>query len=745
MRNTTNKTVPGWLALLVAAASQMSEAAVSDKPFLQEIHQPCVIGDQPAMNDVRAVAADQAGNVWAATGAGAFRLDKGARKWFALMKPADAGPTFDVTVDDAGTVWIGAWNGLYRSAETSLQKIDDVTQPIAIMCATQSGLIAIGPDGLWRVRDGKAARQPLPCARSARDVIPDQTDGLWIATDPGLYHWTPAQTKCYQMPAGLISARTSALACAPDGTLWVGGLGGVTLFKDDKALRQFTPKDGLPSADVRCVRLGPDGRIWAGTPLGVARYDGQNWSLRHSKRWLVGDDVRDVSFDADATAWIATDAGVSAIRQSKTSLADKAEHYLDVCMARHVREPGLVEKCWLEKPGDLSTWKPQDDDNDGQYTSMYLAMESFRYAATKDPAALANARKAFEALRFLQTVTGTPGFVARTVIPAAWTRMADPNKKLTDRELAVERVRDPRYKYVPVRWRPSADGKWLWKGDTSSDEITGHFYGYLMYYDLAADETERRRVADHVRRVMDGLIDAGYVLKDLDGKHTRWAVWSPEKLNGDPDWQFERGINSVEILSFLKGAYRMTGDGKYQRCYLDLLAGHDYKANVRYAKSTDPGWRTHIDEELLALAYPALLLHETDPDLKRLYRASLDHWYAQCKGDRSPYFDFTYASLSGTKIDLAPALHFLRDAPLDLIRWQVDNSKREDLRVVRAPELEEHQTDRLPPISERGVMRWDNNPWQSVQGDAGHTESDGVYWLLPYWMGRYYGFIDAPK
>ncbi len=26
--------------------------------------------------------------------------------------------------------------------------------------------------------------------------------------------------------------------------------------------------------------------------------------------------------------------------------------------------------------------------------------------------------------------------------------------------------------------------------------------------------------------------------------------------------------------------------------------------------------------------------------------------------------------------------------------------------------------------------------------EAGHIESDGVYWLLAYWMWRYYGLIE---
>jgi hypothetical protein len=485
--------------------------------------------------------------------------------------------------------------------------------------------------------------------------------------------------------------------------------------------------------------------MWVGTDRGIARYDGKSWSIRHSRRWLASDDVRDITFDSHGTAWIATDKGVSAIKCKSMTLTEKADYFLDVCLTRHVREPGLVEKCSLSTPGDVNTWQPRDDDNDGQYTSMYLAMESFRYAATKDPRAKTNAKKAFEALRFLQTVTETPGFVARTVIPSSWTKMADPNRKISDRQWAEMVVENPREKRFETRWRPSSDGKWLWKGDTSSDEITGHMFGYLFYYDLVADEAEKQRVSRHIQNITDYIINGGYVLRDIDGTHTKWGVWSPNKLNNDPDWAPERGVNSVEILSYLKLAYRVSGEIRYQNRYLKLLNEYGYAANVRRAKTTNPTWRTHIDDELLALAYPCLLIHEDDPKLRSLYRESLDYWYAAVKADCSPFFEFIYGACCGQTPQLEVSVDYLRDASLDLVRWTVDNSRREDIKIVRTPEWEHLQTNRLLPPSERGVIRWDENPWRVVQGDGGHTESDGVSWLLPYWMGRYYGYINPPQ
>jgi hypothetical protein len=547
------------LSFVIFTAS-IAQPAV-DTPFLQETAEKYSLGDSGA-NDVRAVAVDIQGNVWAATRAGIYLLDKTQNRWRAATAPEHAGPAFVAFADSNGRVWLGAWDGLYRALDSGLQKVPGPAQPVSALCEVNGEILAFGPDGMWRIKGDTVTPQNLPCARSVRAVLPDGNGGIWIGTDVGLFHHSLSGTTWHYDEQHLLSASVRGLALAPNGHLWISGLGGITIHRDGQRVGQLTTADGLPSVQVQCVRRAPDGRMWVGTPVGVTRTDGKRWSLLHSLRWLPDDDVRDVAFDKDGNAWVATAGGVSVIGRRMLTLAEKAQYYLSVCLARHVREPGLVEKCLLQVPGDVHSWKPRDDDNDGEYTGMYLAMESFRYAVTKDPAAQANARRAFHALRLLQLVTDTPGFVARTVIPADWKSMNDPNRTYTDAEWADEHVSDPRHKRVHERWRLSKDGKWLWKGDTSSDEITGHFYGYLFFYDLAADEQDKRQVREHVRRVMDYIIGGGYVLRDIDGTHTRWGVWSPEKLNGDPDWAPERGINSVEILSFLKATYHITGDAE---------------------------------------------------------------------------------------------------------------------------------------------------------------------------------------
>jgi len=720
-----------------------AQSPVPDVPFVQEIHRAYPIGKTAASNDVRTVAVDASGTVWAGTKVGLFRLQNGF--WQSVESEAINGPVYDLFLDETGVLWVGAWNGLYARRKDHLQKITEVQGPVAAVCVTKTSGLALGPESAYRFKDGKWHRFRSPFSRNVRQILADKTGGFWIATGMGLYHQTPRGIRLFQRHTDILSADVRGVAFAPGGSLWAAGLGGVTVFRNNRRTNAFTPEDGLPTAWATCVARAPDGRMWVGTRSGVTRFDGKSWSLRASRRWLVNDRVRDVAFAPDGTAWVATVGGVSAIGRRKMTLAQKAAYFQRICLKRHVRPPGLVEKCRLEAPGDTAHWAPRDDDNDGQYTAMYLAMQSFHYAVTKDPKVKALAKQAYDALEFLQTVTQTPGFVARTVIPVTWKTMADPNHVFTPQEWADREVHDPRNKRVEKQWRLSADGKWRWKGDTSSDEITGHQFGYLFYYDLVADAKEKARVRDHWCRVVDFIVKNGYVLKDIDGRPTRWGVWSPEKLNHDPDWAAERGINSLEILAYLKLAYHFSGNPIYEKRYRELLTRAHYAENVRHAKTYEPSWRTHIDDELLALAFPVLLLYEKDPNLQKLYRESLDWWYKGLKADRSPFFDFVYGALSGRNPQPTVSVAALRDASLDLVRWRVDNSHREDLHLVRKPELESLQTSRLPPLSERGVMRWDNNPWAAVQGDGGWSESSGAWWLLPYWMGRYYGFIAEPE
>lgn len=690
---------------------QDTNSRYQDHVFDQEYHEayPLLVNGQPIA--IRRIAVAPDSTVWVASEAGVFQKKAGYTDWEHVDSSSGSGPAYAVAVDEQTTVWVGLWNGLFLYRNQRLEQINGPAGPISALCPAQEGVYALGPSGVWLVNKQGCQKKTYSLPRSIRRAISDKQGGLWIATDVGLYHIRGSQTRIFQRPDELLSASIRGIALDSSQGVWVAGLGGVTILGQDKPRQTLEPRQGIPSSYVNCISRGPDGRMWVGTDVGVVRYsaDGSH-SLRFTRRWLLDDQVEDIAFDSQGTAWVATAGGVSAIRRRPMTLAQKQDYFYDVLMKRHIRTPWIAGQCRLRKPGDISTWEPDDDDNDGEYTGNYLAMEAFRYAATHNPDAKAKAKKAFDFLKLLQEVTGTDGFFARTIVPANWTQVDDTNRTYTAQEQADERVKEPRFKPVEVRWRKSKDGKWLWKGDTSSDEVCGHMMGYYFYYELVADEAEKAVVRAHVSRLVDHLIAHNFTLVDVDGKHTRWGVWSPDLLNRDPDWAPDRAQNSMELLAFLKLAYYMTGKPVYEQQYRNLIDKEGYLENMAHIKDQNPAWFIYFDVMLAAYVYPILVRCEKDPKLREFYEAHMDQWLQQRKGDKNPLINFLYCYARNKRVELTASVAFLVDTPLDLVNWTVDHTKREDIRIVRTPVLDEWQINELPPASIRTVVRWDKTP-----------------------------------
>jgi hypothetical protein len=491
------------------------------------------------------------------------------------------------------------------------------------------------------------------------------------------------------------------------------------------------------------VKKSFDGTMWVGTKVGIVRFfpDGKH-SLLFSRRWLMDDHVNDIAFDKDGNAWIATEQGVSTIKKRWMTLATKQDYYYNVQMKRHMREPWISGQCRLINAGDTTKWQPEDDDNDGEFTGNYLSMESFRYATTKSEDAREKAKKAFHFLKQLRDVTNGDGYFARTIVPIEWTdKVHDGNRSYTEREKAEELSNEPRFKPVEVRWHKSADGKWLWKGDASSDEWCGHMMGYYFYYKFAATEDEKILVRKHIAALVDHLIAHNFNMMDIDGTHTRWSVWSPDLLNHDPEWAPDRSENSMELLTFLKLAYFVTNDEKYQQQYLHFINEEHYLDNMSALVDQNPAWFIYYDVTMQAYLYPILLECEKDPKLIAFYQQHMDNWMEHRKNDKNPLINFLYCYSRNKKMGLQPSVDFLIDAPLDLVDWNIDHTKREDIKLVHTPVLDDLEVDQLPPASIRSAVRWDRNPWGATGGSP-YVEREPVFWLYPYWMGRYLKMIQ---
>lgn len=728
---------------LMIALSACAQDVYTDKPFWQEYHEAYPVGKTHDSNEVRSITVDSNSTVWIATPAGVFIKKDKEQKWSALLNQNENGPAYTVKTDAHNNVWIGMWNGLYFFQNNSLKHIDNIKGPVSAICSKGDTTFIVSPVGAWLYNGKEFIRKKYILARSVRNAVADTKGGIWVATDVGLYHCNDSSCINICDTASLLSAYIKDVAFDWQQHLWGGGLGGITVLNKMQKEKVLRPKEGLPSIYVNCIKMSEAGLMWVGTNTGIVRYskDGQH-SLRFSRRWLMDDQVNDIAFDKYGNAWVATQQGVSAIRKRRMTLDEKQNFFYDVQMKRHIREPWISGQCHLNIPGDITSFQPEDDDNDGEYTGNYLTMESFRYAVTKSTDAKEKAKKAFAFLKQLQTITGGDGFFARTIVPAEWKeRVHDGNRSYTAKELSDEMIKEPRFKPVETRWHLSQDGKWLWKGDASSDEWCGHMMGYYFYYELVADEEEKEAVRKHVSKLVDHLIANGFNMMDVDGKHTRWSVWSPDLLNRDPEWKPDQAQNSMELLAFLKLAYYITDNIKYQQHYLRLIKEEHYLDNMNNILYQNPAWFVYYDVIMQAYLYPILLRCEKDTQLLAFYQHHIDEWMLKRKGDENPLINFLYAYSRKKPVELNASVNFLIDTPLDLINWNIDHTKREDIKIVHEPVLDDVQVNELPPASIRSTVRWDKNPWAAVNGDPS-VEREPVFWLLPYWMARYLKMIQ---
>lgn len=655
---------------------------------------------------------------------------------------------------------------------------------VAVPWSDVHQLLAWGPTNfvaarqvLFSVLKGQVAQLNWPNQRSINQAAVAPDGSLWVASSEGLFQQAPGGWDKVELAdsAGRIWSGRDVLGVAWNASeLWIATRAGV-VARTRGTLKFYEGKDGLPWNDFTGITPDPTGGVWFSTHLGAIHFDGSEWQYRQGPRWLPHDDVAAVVSTQEGS-WFATRGGLGFIERRPMSLADKAELYEGEIEKFIKRTPyGFVAEAYLRVPADKTSADPQDSDNDGLWTSMYGAGECFAYAATKSAQSLARARKAFEALRFLQKVTQggehspPKGYIARTIRSSA---LPDPNPGRLEQDKEAQKG-DRLWKAYEPRWPKSADGQWFWKSDTSSDELDGHYFFYPLYYDFCAETAEEKdRVREVVRDITDHLLEHRFVLIDHDGRPTRWAIYGPQFLNRDPLWWPERGLNSLSILSYLAVAAHITGDAKYSNASRELIEQSGYAHNAMYPKvQQGPGSGNQSDDEMAFMCYYSLLRCSKDEQLKSMIRYSFFRYWVNEAPEMNPFFNFAYAahSLDASignvwgRVSLHPWPGWFEDAmkslygfPLDRLNWPHKNSHRLDilpLARVRASDLDSPERARrgsdphgkVLPVENRHFGHWNTDPWHLDYGGNANELAAGTVFLLPYYMGLFHGFIERPR
>ncbi|HSI77448.1 MAG TPA: two-component regulator propeller domain-containing protein [Lunatimonas sp.] len=709
-----------FLAPILLAGPAKSQVKPSSNTFLQTIKTDISLPTEAENCVIEMVANGEAIDV--ITSNGIFRYDK--NDWSPkLLKTGITSSTLDLN----SQIWIASSTGI-QTAEGMIIPNPPLSNGDAVRCMLweDANTLHVGTsEGLY-TWTGSWKKVEFPSSMIVNDIAKDANGNLWLATFSGL--WIKEDNRWINLDEHL-------MAVGHEGTyhaLQTENEGKDIYFSSQWAVGRIAENgdhwvsrgnDGLPFGPVTEIKVDGTNK-WMGTDKGALFFDNNKWHYFAGERWLPNDKITALLPLGPNKSWIGTPEGISEIRREEMTLESKADYIEKIIEDRHTRL-GLVNRSKLSKPGDISTSYMDNEDNDGLWTACYLIAQSYRYAVTKSEDARQKATQTYKALARLESVTGISGLPARSFARASDT---------------VTPSRSPH----PKVWHPSPDGEWQWLDDTSSDEITGHVYSLSLYHDLVADNSEKQEVVNHIDRIVTNIIDNEYHLIDFDGLPTRWGIWHPDSLNHSPNWKFERSLNSLQILSFLKTAENLTKKAKFGVVYRHLVDEHGYLENARYAKITSPFDISHSDDILNFLPYYNLLsyLPKDNPD-REVFATSLDRTWEAVRSDRMPIWNVFASALLEKDGDLEIALEEIQQFPIDLINWKMENSHRWDLRRDYLPHRTlKDQADKAIPSPEGNISRWNTNPKLMDIGDGGQTEDSGTYFLVAYWMGRYFGYWE---
>ncbi len=353
--------------------------------------------------------------------------------------------------------------------------------------------------------------------------------------------------------------------------------------------------------------------------------------------------------------------------------------------------PNSTELVTYTRCGDSAIW-----------TGHYLAAESFRYRVTRSAEALEAARLAFRGIRVLVDVTGANNLLARCAVPADSPLAAGPRS---------EEAQHGEYK-------GEFDGdSYYWIGNTSRDQYMGVFFGLSVAYEFIDDSAMRSGISDIVTRLIDRLLEK------------EWAVVMPNGNTSTVFWL--RGDQQLSILQ----VGRQVNPAKFGPIYSS--AGSAFGVRTPYLVESLDEHGSYFKFNVGAITlYNLIRLEPPDSARRPDYLDAYDTFRKTVDGHGNAFFNVIDRALRGANAKrdaetieslAAWLLRPRRDSYVDLrSKYRMCGGDRACNPI---PVVERVRTDFL----------WQRSPFLLYGGGEGKIESAGIDFILPYWMGRYYG------
>jgi len=332
------------------------------------------------------------------------------------------------------------------------------------------------------------------------------------------------------------------------------------------------------------------------------------------------------------------------------------------------------------------------------WTGYYLAAESYRYKVTGSADALANARRAFEGIKALADVTGN-NVLARCLVPAD-----APYAQSIQNEEKANGI----YRNSPGN---------LWVGNTSRDQYAGALFGLGAAYDLIDDATLKSSIAAVVTRLVQFLKDHAWTVVLPDGSLSTTFVNRPDQQ-----------------LAFLQLARHVNPD-QFSTSYdvERVLLSPTVIAPISFdVLSDDSYFKFNLDSINMYM-----LIHLESSSFGDIYHKAYDVLRNHTDDQGNAFFNMIDRALNGANA--------ARDAETRTLLNQWLQRSRRDVAVDnrgKYPACGSQACNPIPvPDRVTTDFLWQRSPYQLTGGDRGLIETAGIDYILPYWMGRFYGVI----
>jgi len=262
---------------------------------------------------IKAACEDQDGNLIVGTlGAGVFWYDASG-KYTHISREQGLSSAFvlSLCMDHEGNLWVGTdGDGLDRVK----RKI--FNSPAEFHAWPAQSLSENAQGGLWMTFGALGASywqtnslEDFHVGRyqNAWTVLVDREQHVWIGTwDEGLFrfetnHFVPAPG------AETLGPRIFALFQDHHGQLWAGTQNGLAR-RNGEQWTLFTTQNGLSENGVRAIAEDADGNLWVGTDNGGLNFfkDGKFTSYQQTAEGLPGNDISALYLDKEGVLWIGT-------------------------------------------------------------------------------------------------------------------------------------------------------------------------------------------------------------------------------------------------------------------------------------------------------------------------------------------------------------------------------------------------------------------------------------------------------